>query len=179
MKVFNCILGVFAILGAIYCICFPGVTFLNTGWIITVLLGAWGFCAIFDYFSNSNEAEKSKSRAGMGTLGLIAGIAAAVISVLSIFSVVPLAIIDTIMLYLFAGWFIISGVMSISGAFRVKKTTSSKSWVLTLILGILVLLAGIYGCFHPLLMARTEGLLIGIYLMTYGIRLICSPFEKY
>ncbi len=178
MKVFNCILGIFAILGSIYCIFWPGVTFLNTGWVVTILLGAWGFCAIFDYFSNPDEDKKSKSTAAMGTLGLVAGIAAAVFSVLALFMPGIRLIFDVIILCLFTGWLVVSGILSIAGAIKVKKNSDSKSWILTLILGILVVIAGVYGFFHLIFMAQTAGVLIGVFLMLYGVRLICSVFEK-
>lgn len=178
MKVFNCIIGVFAIFAAMYCAFWPGVTFLNTGWIVTILLGVWGICAIFDYFSKPKDGDRSKNNVAMGVLGLIGGIAAAVISILALFMPQVSIIIDVIMLYMLVCWFIIGGIMSIVGAVKMSKVSQSKGWILTLILGILVLLAGIYGIFHMFIMAQTAGLLIGILLMTYGIRLICSVFEE-
>lgn len=39
MKVFNCILGILTVLASIYCIFYPGLTFLNVGWIVTIILG--------------------------------------------------------------------------------------------------------------------------------------------
>lgn len=178
MKVFNCILGVFAIFGAFYCILWPGVTFLNTGWIVTVLLGVWGICAIFDYFSKPKDNERPKNNAAMGVLGLIGGIAAAVISILALFMPRISIMVDVIMLYFLVCWFIISGIISIVGAVKISKVSQSKGWIFTLIMGILILLAGIYGIFHMFIMAQTAGLLIGIMLMTYGVRLICSVFEN-
>lgn len=177
MKIFNCILGIFAVFASVYCIFYPGITFLNSGWIVTVLLGAWGICAIFDYATNRKDGEKSKSEAAMGTLGLIAGIAAAVFSVLALFLPGIRAMLDVIILCMFAAWLIISGISSIAISFKIKKT-GSKRWILSLILGIIVLLAGIYGIFHLVFVAETIGLLIGMLLMTYGLRLVFSVFEK-
>lgn len=177
MKVFNCILGIFAVLASIYCVFYPGITFLNSGWIVTILLGAWGICAIFDYATNHNNGEKSKGEAAMGTLGLVMGIAAAVFSVLALFFPGIRAMLDIIILCMFAGWLIISGIGSIAVSFTIKKT-GSKRWILSLILGILVLIGGIYGIFHLFFVAQTIGILIGILLMTYGFRLILSVFEK-
>ena len=177
MKLFNCILGVFAIFGAIYCVFWPGVTFLNTGWIVTVLLGAWGICAIFDYFSRPKDGDRSKKNAAMGVWGLVLGIAAAVVSVLSLFIPGISLIMDIIILYMLIAWFIVSGITSVAGSITASKKSQSKSWILTLILGILVIIAGVYGLFHLFVMAQTAGLLIGIFLMIYGVRLICSVFE--
>ena len=51
MKVFNCIFGILSIIGAIYCMFYPGLTFLNAGWIVTILLGVWGICSVIDYIA--------------------------------------------------------------------------------------------------------------------------------
>lgn len=177
MKIFNCILGVFAIIGAVYCIFYPGLTFLNSGWIMTVLLGAWGICAIFDFATNRKKAEKSKSEAVMGVLGLIAGIAAAVVSVLAMFMPAVRLMLDITILGIFSGWLMLSGVNSIIRSFAAKKA-GAKYWVITLIWGILVLISGIYGVFHLIFLAQTIGMLMGILLMLYGFRLIFSVFEK-
>lgn len=178
MKIFNCILGIFAIFGAVYCIFFPGISFLNTGWIVTVLLGAWGVCAIFDYFSNRKKQEKSKTGVVLGVLGLICGIGAAVMSTLALFMPSLRLVIDVTMLYLFCGWMAASGVSSIMSAIKQKGNSQSKMWVWTLIWGILILIGALYGCFHMLLFAKMIGVLIGALLMAYGIRLISSVFES-
>lgn len=177
MKVFNCILGIFTILASIYCILYPGITFLNSGWIVTILLGAWGICAIFDYAKNHSNGEKPKGEAAMGTLGLVMGIAAAVFSVLALFLPGIRAMLDIIILCMFAGWLIVSGINSIAVSFAIKKSGSNR-WILSLILGILVLIGGIYGIFHMLFVAQTIGILIGMLLMTYGFRLVLSVFEN-
>ena len=85
MKVFNCIFGILSIIGAIYCMFYPGLTFLNAGWIVTILLGVWGICSVIDYFAKRKKAKAEQSEAIMGTLGLVVGIAAAVISILAMF----------------------------------------------------------------------------------------------
>ncbi len=177
MKIFNCIIGIFAIFASVYCIFYPGITFLNSGWIVTVLLGAWGICAIFDYATNHNKEEKPKSEAAIGTLGLVLGIVAAVFSVLALFLPGIRVMLDIIILCMFAAWLLVSGINSIIVSFSIKKT-GSKRWILTLILGIIVLLGGLYGIFNLVFVAQTIGLLIGMLLMTYGLRLILSVFEK-
>lgn len=176
MKVFNCILGLFSILGAVYCIFYPGLTFLSTGWLITILLGAMGICSIFE-FATSSDKKENKSLAANGIVGLILGIGAAVISVLGIFSPLIRGSLDLIILLLFAFWLFYSGVASIAKSVSLKKN-GGKMWILTLILGILVLLTGIYGALHPVFTMVTIGYIIGLELIIYGVRLIASIFEK-
>ena len=177
MKVFNCFFGILSIIGAVYCILYPGIAFLNSGWIVAVLLGVWGICSIIDYAAKHNKTDTSKSEAAMGLLGLVAGIAAALISALAMFMPGIRMFLDIIILCIFAGWLIVSGISSAVASFKARKA-GLKRWILTLLCGILVLLAGIYGIFHLIFAAQTIGILIGILLMTYGIRLILSVFEK-
>ncbi|MBD5548653.1 MAG: hypothetical protein HDQ97_14895 [Lachnospiraceae bacterium] len=177
MKVFNCILGVLAILGSVYCMFYPGLTFLNSGWIVAALLGARGICGISYFAANRNKPGKSKGEVVAGIIGLIMGIVAAVISVCALFMPGVRLMLDIIIICMFSGWLVVSGASSIAAAFQVKKL-GIKTWILTLILGILVLLSGIYGIFHLIFMAQTIGILIGVLLMTYGCRLILTAFEK-
>ena len=177
MKIFNLILGILSIIGAIYSIFYPRITFLNIGWIVTVLLGVWGICSIVDYAINCGKKQNSKGEAFMGVLGLVFGIVAAVASVLAVFVPSIKVVLDIIILCIFSGWLIISGINSAVSSFKVRKS-GSKSWILTLICGILVLVAGIYGYFNLIFVARTIGFIMGILLLVYGLRLVVSVFEK-
>ena len=178
MKAFNFILGVFSVFGAIYCMFFPGLTFLNTGWIVAMLLGVYGICSIFEYCTNpARKQKKSGNLITGGVLGLILGIASAVLSVLALFSAGIRASLDITILYMFAFWLVYSGFASIYASF-VQKKKGGKMWIFTLLLGFVVILTGFYGALHPLFTALPIGYIIGIELMIYGVRLIISLFEK-
>ena len=148
MKVFNCIFGILSIIGAIYCMFYPGLTFLNTGWIVTILLG------------------------------LVVGIAAAVISILAMFMPGIRLMFDVIILCIFSGWLVVDGISSVAMSLKVKKASSSGAWLIPLFCGILVIIGGIYGFFHLIFAAQTIGFMIGVLLSIYGVKLILSAFEK-
>ncbi len=190
MKVFNSILGVFAILGSVYCMFFPGITFLNTGWIVATLLGVYGLCSIFEFFAGrkdkknenkdaeNNETEKkSKVMLADGVFGLIIGIAATVVSIIALVDVRTRLWLDVFILIMFAFWMVYSGISSIISSFTMKKE-GGKLWILTLILGICVVLTGLFSATHLLFSALELGFIIGMGLMIYGIRLMASVFEK-
>ena len=177
MKVINCIFGVFSIISAIYCVFYPGITFLNSGWIVAALLGVWGICRIIAFATRLKSDNKSKGEMLMAVLGLMGGISAAVVSLLALFLPGIRIFLDIIILCIFSGWLVVSGITSFARAIKLKKS-GIKMWLLTLICGILVLIAGVYGFFHLIFVAQTIGMLIGILLMTYGIRLIISVFEN-
>lgn len=177
MKIFNCIFGVLSIIAASYCIFYPGMTFINSGWIVTILLGVWGVCTIIGYTANSKNDEKSKGDAAVGVLSFIGGIAAAVISVLALFMPSIRIMLDIIILCVFSSWLMLSGITSVIVSFKMKNT-GSKRWILTLICGVVMTLSGIYGIFNLFFVMQTIGILIGILLMIYGVRLVVSVFEK-
>lgn len=178
MKVINGIVGVLSIFGAIYCLFFPGLSFINIGWVITTILGIFGICSIIFYFTKKKMYENLMIEGVHGAFGLVVGIAAAVVSILAIFVPSIQAVLDLIILIIFAIWMILDGVSSIAESFAMKKASTSKSWILALVLGIIMLIFGIYGICHLIFVARFIGIMIGVMLMSYGIKLIASLFEK-
>jgi len=179
MKTFNCILGFFSILGAVYCILFPGATFLSSSLIVAILLGIMGICSIFEFATNRERKEEQgrKKLVANGVVGLIFGIAAAVLFVLAIFVPSVRAIMDIIILLMFVFWLIYAGVIGIFKAVALKKH-GGKMWVFSLVMSILLVVTGLYGATHLVYAAFAIGYMIGIELLVYGIRLIMSAFEK-
>lgn len=178
MKVFNVIIGIFSIFAAVYCIWFPGVFFLNTGWFVTMLLGAWGVCALFEVIAKHTAKDKGGAwNVLSAVLAILAGIAAAVICILTMVRPGISLILDVAIIIVFVIWLILDGIGSIITSLTVGRKAGGKKWIWTLILGVLVLIGGIYGIFHMIAMAQTIGLLLGALLMLYGVRLIASVAE--
>lgn len=180
MKVFNFILGVFAVFGSLYCMFYPGATFLGGGWIAAFLLGVMGVCSIFEYARNRKNPDDSgkKSLAANGVLALVFGIGAAVLSVLAIISPAVRGMLDLIILLMFVFWLVYSGVAGIFRAVALKKLYGGKLWIFSLIMSILLVLTGLYTASHLVYAAFSIGFMIGIAVMVYGVRLIASVFEK-
>ena len=132
---------------------------------------------MFDFFSNRKERKRQKGELAAGIFGLVAGIAAAILSVIAMVTPAVRLTIDAIVLYMLAGWILIGGIMSLGMAFKTKKITDSKKWILTLIMGILLIISGIYCFGHLILLAQFTGVYIGVALVVYGVRLIISVFE--
>ena len=179
MKTFNCILGGFSILGAAYCMFYPGATFLSSGLIVAILLGMMGVCSIFEFATNKEAKDTAgrKKLAANGVIELIFGIGAAVLSLCSIFFPAVRAMLDIMILMMFVFWLIYAGVAGIFGAVAMKKL-GSRMWVFSLVMNILLIVTGLYGATHLLYAAFAIGYMIGISLLVYGIRLIMSAFEK-
>lgn len=175
MKVFNCILGVFSIFASIYCMIAPGIYFLTiAGFMVGILLGVLGFCSIFEYARNKND----KSAIINGPTLLIFGIAATVLSTLTLFSTRIQAFFDLILVLLLAAAIVITGVTSIADSIKLKKTHTTKAWWLGLVWGIILIICGCYAGTHIAFTTIMFGYILAAVFMVYGIRLICSVFEK-
>ncbi len=177
MKFFNAVIGVFAVLASIYTICFPGVSFLEAGWIIAIILCVWGGCALFEALTKNITDTSGKIIVGNAILALCGGVAAAALSLAAIFRPGLSAIFDLVVMWIFILWLIVGGASSAISAVKVVKPLGGNKWIVSLVFGILTLVAGIYGVFHILVMAQTLGLLLGVLLMLYGVRLLASLFE--
>lgn len=68
------------------------------------------------------------------------------------------------------------GVVTIVEAVSVTRKTGSKIWILQLIFGIVAVLLGCYSFFYPMLIAVTEGVMIGIFFIETGFTLMFSGF---
>lgn len=178
MKIFNAIIGVFAIFASIYTIFFPAESFLKLGWIVTIILCVWGACALFEASTKKITGTNGKLTIGGAVLALLGGIAAAILSTVAIFRPGLSAVFDIAVVWIFSAWMIIGGTSSIISSIKVIKPQGSSIWIFSLILGTITLLAGIYSIFHIIVMMKALGLLLGILLMLYGIRQIASMFEK-
>ncbi|MBQ3068664.1 MAG: DUF308 domain-containing protein [Clostridia bacterium] len=176
MKVLNAIVGVLALIASIYTFAFPGVTFLKTGWFVTILLCVWGACALFTALSDKKDAN-SKQTLGSAILALLGGVGTALLTTLSIFHPGLSLILDIVVVDIFAVWLMLSGISGALSAVKILKPTGNSLWILSLILGVLTAIAGLYGIFHLILMAQTIGILLGVLMMLYGVRLLASLFE--
>ena len=78
---------------------------------------------------------------------------------------------DGMLIYIMAVWFLMQGVVGIVLSFRQKKL-KGKGWIGTLILGVLGVLLGLYSLAHPLLLAFTFGVLVGMYFIECGVNMI-------
>lgn len=177
MKLFNGILGVFAAFAAMFCFLYPGRTFLNAGWMVTMLLLCWGLCAMFESFHNKTDTKPGKDITARGIVAVVAGLLAASASVLSLVSPKLKIAMDMLIVCVFLFWILASGITAIIRALVVVKKQEGKKWVYVLVLGVLTLLIGLYGVYHAFLTAWAMTLMFGIVLLGYSIRLLASIFE--
>ncbi len=170
MKIFTIILGVVMAICGVSCICTPVMTFLEAGYFLVILLLVYGIGAIVRAIMEKNYGLPFL----FGILSVILGVVIMVVPGLKLMT-------DGMLIYLMAVWFLLQGAVAIFMAFRQKNSEESKGWVWVLILGILGVLTGIYSLVHPMLLAFTFGILVGVYFIESGISMIvmvCSVHSE-
>ena len=159
MKVITIILGVILTILGIVCFFSPGETFLATGYFLAILLLVYGIIGII------NVIRKFSS-----PITLFASIPAVIIGAIALFRPGSAGAFDALILYLFAAWFVVEGIVNI--VVSIKTRFINRGWVLGLITGIIAVILGAYSFAHPSVSAIAIGVLVGIYLVEAGITLI-------
>lgn len=167
MNIVIIILSILLILGGIACITTPLVTFFEIGYIVMFLLIVYGVMAIVKAVSE----KKYGIDFVFGILSVIAGVVAAILPGITLST-------DMMLLMIAAVWLIVQGIMSVTMALQLKKSSEGKKWIWGLVLGILGIILGVYSFIHPIVLAFTMGMLLGIYFIESGLSMIFMTTQK-
>lgn len=167
MNVVIIILSILLILGGIACIATPMITFLGLGYVVMFLLIVYGIMAIVKAVSEKKYGVDFV----FGILSVIAGVAAAVLPGMELST-------DMMLLMIAAVWLLVQGIMAIVTAFQLKKLSEGNKWIWGLVLGILEVIVGVYSFIHPMVLAFTMGMLVGIYFIESGLSMIFMISQK-
>lgn len=163
MTVLFTILGVLLVMGGFSCIFTPLLTFMSTGYYVVIMIFIFGIVGLIKAIADKRFGVNFV----FSILSLLLG---------GIMLVFPgsLLLAEGVMLIMTAVWLVLMGINTIITAVSLKKAIGSTMWILQLILGILAVLTGGYSFFHPMLMAVSLGVLIGIFFIETGFTMIFS-----
>ncbi|MBO5551535.1 MAG: DUF308 domain-containing protein [Lachnospiraceae bacterium] len=161
MLVLSIIFGVLMIIMGISLMCTPIATFLSAGYYLSILMLVYGIIGLVRAFKKQSSIFETVA----SVLGVIFGVAALV-------RPGEILVLDAVILYMVALWFLVRGIFSIVLAIRVRNMTSQ--WIWELIIGILSVILGFYSFAHPGVTAVTTGMLIGMYFVESGIDMIVA-----
>jgi len=166
MNILMIVLGILLILCGGSCIFTPMLTFMQSGYFLVALLLIYGIAGIIKAISSKEYG----ANFAFSIISVIAGIIVAFVPGLKLMT-------DGILLYIMAIWFIIQGIVSLTASIKFKGAAGGKKWIWGLIFGIIGILLGLYSMFHPLLLAFTTGILIGVYFIESGINMIVLSYQ--
>jgi uncharacterized membrane protein HdeD (DUF308 family) len=177
-RVLMIIMGILVFIGGLYCIARPGMTYLSLVWFIGIMMFFYAVEAIVSY--------GERKRLGLASgWNLVSAILACICGFAIIVSYYAEFIAAEMLVYILFGWLIASGLISIMAAFGLKKLpedaekvieTVTGKWWIHVIIGIFMILAGIFGFVHPLIGAIAIGLVVGVEILTSGIKMIAVAF---
>ncbi len=163
MKIFRIVIGILFIISGIYAMLTPGATFLSLAWVIGIMLMVSGITHIISYIADRKDNEHT-------IWYLINGIFSLLIGIIVISNGLLYFVTEFILIYIFAGWITVSGLIQFRVAFLQKK--QEQKWILIFITAIITIIIGITSFFNPVLLALSIGILIGVWMMIAGINLI-------
>ena len=152
MTVLFIILGVLMVMCGFSCMFTPLLTYINTEYIIAILVMVFGI------------------------FGIIKGISAKRFGPGFVFSIISaiFGILVVCLPNMLAAWIVLEGIVTIITSVAVSRLAGGGMWILQLIIGILAVIIGGYTFVHPLVLVVSIGILIGIFFVETGITMIVS-----
>jgi uncharacterized membrane protein HdeD (DUF308 family) len=171
-RIITIILGILMIGTGIYCLCTPALTYMALGYIVGVnmVIDAIGGIILW------HERKKAGDADGWALAGAVASL---VFGVILTCSTAFQWIVDLAIVYLAAIWIIVIGILRIVHAVRVHKLRKAldaeilgSRWWLVLIVGILMVVCGVFSLFNPSGLIIAIGVNFGLNIIIAGANLI-------
>ncbi|MCQ2609686.1 MAG: DUF308 domain-containing protein [Lachnospiraceae bacterium] len=170
-KILVIILGILLVCLAGFLLVRPITAFSTMGYVM-------GFALLINGIANIIIWFKLKKIAKPSIWFLISTILSVIIALCIFGDVYFKLAFETVLVYIVAIWFIVTGFIRIKHSFDMKATydvtkdESNKMWWLMLIIGVLVLLCGLMSIMNPFVLMLAIGLNIAINMMICGIDLL-------
>ena len=161
MRILTVISGVLLIFTSVWCFAHPGVSFLALAFILGIAMLIQGLFTMLGYLSLRRGGE----RAGWV---LAEGIVTVALSVIVLSNQL---VSDAVIPVFFGMWVLFSGAMRIPAALT-ERSKGEREWIVSLILGLLGVLLGLYCFYNPLLIALAFGVLVGFTFLLQGINML-------
>ena len=171
-KVLSVILGIFMVIGGIYCLFTPEKTYLMIGYAV-------GLSMVFDSIARFVIWWQLKKDGTADGWMLTTAILSAVFGFFILNSSILQLSIDAFIAYYIAIWLIIQGIIVIIRSWKVRKLHKNwntklvgTQWYVPLCLVILLCLFGVLCTLKPIIIASTIGIFIGLGMIFAGANLI-------
>lgn len=167
-KILGIILGVLTFICGIYCLANPAIALSSVliVFAITLIVEAIGYFMLWLEIRNIKQSGLLLLNA---ILTFIAGILLLTNNFAQIFA-------GSMLITIISIYMVCQGITTIANSFKLKDSIKTSSWVLILVFGILVTIAGISSFFNPITLLLTIGIIISIDIMIAGLCLIAVSF---
>ena len=172
VKVLTIILGILIVIGGLYCVFYPGLTYLSLGYFIGVvmLLDAVGRFHAWSQFKKAGEAD--------GWM-LAGAVLSAVFGLVLICNSAAQLSVDVFIAYMIGIWILAHAVITIVRALRARKFHKKlntiyvgKHWWVGLLIGIAMCVFAVLSLMNPGVIMVAIGTFIGLGVVMSGANLI-------
>jgi len=173
-KLLGIIFGVLMVVGGIYCMMTPQITFFTLGWVLGVCMIADSIGNIATWSTRRKLGVADGWTLAIGIISLLAGIAIVANNTMQF-------AVDMFIVYTSAFWVIAVGLLRIVGSVRLRGINKTREanqitslWWVALISGILLVVVGVFGLANPAVAAVALGISIGLSIVAAGANLIAT-----
>ena len=173
-KVLYVIFGILIIIGGLYCLFTPGITYLTIGYLV-------GISMVVDAIGRFINWGQLKNVGQGDPWILVSAILSLVMGCIVLGSAGLQLGIDVFLVYYIAIWMAIKGIVIIVRAIKIhhgKLIFDGASWATYMLLGWLTLLFGVLCMFNPILLASTIGIFMGLGIIAVGASMITLATTK-
>jgi uncharacterized membrane protein HdeD (DUF308 family) len=161
MVAVSIILGIVSILGGIFCMTAPVNTYHNLMMFFAAMMLVYGVYGIIRFFKRKSLVPE-----------FLISIVSVILGFIYLFrpgntSPDGMLVLDRIVLFLTAAWFLIKGCMNVY--YSVQTRFFNDRWVLGFISGLISAVLGIYSFIYPSTAAASIGILVGMWMIQCGI----------
>jgi len=175
MKVLKVILGIIMILCACSILAMPALNTIVLCWMLSIFMLVGGIVSIIRFIEDKNAEKVAKKngqpylKTGIGSL--IFGIVAIILSILSRSSADGGILFIKIVCVLFGLWVVLDGISMIIAGVGLKKI-AERGWLAMIILGVLLVLAGLFCIVDSFAGLVAVGVMFAISVMMVGFGFI-------
>ncbi len=170
-RILTIVMGVLLTIGGIWCMVMPFETVTTLVWIFGIFMFVRAIAEIATYRERKAAGFADGFSLAMSIISLIFGF-------LLIVSWKMQFVATDVLLFFIFFWLIFGGVMSIVSAVQLKRLFDISP-VAGIIIGIIMIFAGMLGIAHPLVAAMSVGIIVGINIVACGIDLVVRGFTGF
>lgn len=174
-RILGILAGVFIIITGVLSLFTPLRSYGMVGWLIA-------FAMVFDGVAKIMLWNDYRKIGISDTWALVGGILSAMLGILLLCSVSGRLAADVIIAYLVAGWLIFAGIVRIARSITMRDvaknlgTQLGSNWSLALVVGIIMVVLGVFCMIYPGVVMVAIGWQIGFALIIGGAGLITATF---
>lgn len=166
------ILGVFIIIGGIYCMLAPDATYSSLAWLLGIVM-------VVDGVADAVAWMRLRSRGYRNGWALLAAIISIAIGAFVLGSTAARFAVDLLIAYLIAAWLIVTGAMRMLFGWSLRRVHVQlnvpfigSNWWATFALGVLLVIVGVFSVFNPTGLMLGVGMLVGLSIVVAGISVV-------